>query len=433
MKRYLPVLIITTLIVSCTRETGNTYMTTEKALSYFSIFEEICRKDSGDLWGENLYGPIMFVDRNTRKIIANAPDNDKLLKFKDGVYTGIYPKEKLIDIIPTEFGGTRFAMIRIPNTEDEYTLKAYAIHSLVHCLQEEREISPRSFNNRHMNEKNARMWLKLEWRALRVALASEGDDRNLAIRDALIFRGARHEAYPAYQDDETRFENYEGLPTFSYTLLCTESREHQKKRLLDGIDYYYKLNYGSTYGFIHGAVYAYLLYDNGFRLGSIKSDNVDLGHLTALSYNITMPDVIRDVAGSIAINYDIESIKQEEVERQERIKADINKKLNQYTEKPVIFFNLESPSFGFEPTDPTSLDTLGTIYTSLRVSDNWGKLTVNMTGCLVSHNLKEMRVPAKGVKIKKGHISGEGWDLYLSQNWEMIKNDQNYLVRRLTP
>jgi hypothetical protein len=434
MGRYIIIPILLISVWSCKQETGTTYMTAERALYYFDAIGAICREDAGDLWGEDLYGPIMFVDRKTRRIIANAQDSEKLLKLKDGVYIGSYPKEKLIDIIAFEFGGTLFGTVRLPDIEDEYVIKAYAIHSRVHCMQQKKGISPQSYNNRHLSERNARMWLKLEWKALSSAISSEGEERRLAIRDALIFRGARHEAYPAYVNDERRFENYEGLPTFSYTLLCTASREEQKNRLLEGIKFYYSRNtYHSTYGFIHGALYAYLLYDKGFRPAMLTTDNADLGRLTSEYYSITMPEVIRDVAGSIAINYSIDIIRQEETEREQRIKEEVAKKLSVYTERPVVFLDLESPSFGFEPTDPSSLDTLGTIYKSLRVSDNWGKLIVNETGCLVSHNLKEIRIPAKGIKTGKSHITGEGWDLWLADTWELVKSDQNYNIRKITP
>ena len=49
----------------------------------------------GALWGKNLYGPIMFIDRASRRIVANMPDKEGLLKGKDGVFTGVYPKELL--------------------------------------------------------------------------------------------------------------------------------------------------------------------------------------------------------------------------------------------------------------------------------------------------------------------------------------------------
>ena len=434
MKRYLPLLIAVFLAGSCNNEPATTYMTSERAIFYFNTIKEICESEKAQLWGGQLCGPIMFVDRASRRIIASEPDSEGLLKFKDGVYTGTYPKEKIIDVIAVEYGKTFFAMVPIPATEDEYRIKAYAFHSLTHSVQKRRNLSPQSFNNRHLNDRNARMWLKLEWKALANALSSEGEQRDLAIRDALIFRGARHEAYPAYVNDETRFENYEGLATYTYTLLCTESAEDQKTRLLDGIKTYYNYrSYVYSYGFVHGAIYAFLLSEKGFTLESVTTDNTDLGALTAGAYNIVLPEIVRDVAGSIAINYDYEAIREEEAERERKIKDAMNKELSVYTEKPVVFFQLESPSFGFEPEDPNTLDTLGTIYKSIRVSDNWGKLTVNETGCLVSHNLKEIRVPAKNIKITRNHVTGEDWDLFLTDNWELVKGEKDYHVRRLSP
>ncbi len=64
------------------------------------------------------------------------PDNDGLLKGKDGVFTGLYPKELFISNTPVNFGGTLFAMTPLPAEEDEYRIITQAIHSLFHRFQE---------------------------------------------------------------------------------------------------------------------------------------------------------------------------------------------------------------------------------------------------------------------------------------------------------
>ena len=111
-----------------------------------------------------------------------------------------------------------------------------------------------------MDEKEARFWIKLEWKALRKALTTEGEEQKLAIRDALIFRGANRELYQKYAKDENLFENYEGLATFTYTLLCTQSRDEYKARIFENLDRVYLMqSYSRSYGFIHGALYASLL------------------------------------------------------------------------------------------------------------------------------------------------------------------------------
>jgi hypothetical protein len=433
MKKWIifPVLL---MLISCKGKNSESYFTTDKASQCLKDIEEICKRDNGKLWGKNLYGPIMFVERVTRRIVANQPDNEGILKSKDGVYTGIYPKELVLSNAPVKFGGTQFAMVPLPEEEDEYRIKTRTIHSLFHLFQKNEGVIASTFNLTNMDEKEARLWIKLEWKALRKAINSQGEERQLAIRDALIFRGSNRELNRKYATDENRFETYEGLSTFTYTLLCTNSPEEFKSKLFENLARIYSMqSYARSYGFIHGALYASLLYDKGYDFKNIKTDSIDLGNTVRELYKIELPDICRDVAGSLAVNYDIESVNKEEEKREAEIKESIHSQISIFTEKPVVFLELESPSFDFEPEDIHSLDTLGTIYNSMRVSDNWGKLTVDKGGCLVSNNLKFIRITAKAFKADKNHISGDGWHLILNSEWELVPVDQNYFVRKLIP
>ena len=433
MKKWIifPVLL---MLISCKGKNSESYFTTDKASRCLKDIEEICKRDNGKLWGKNLYGPIMFVERVTRRIVANQPDNEGILKSKDGVYTGIYPKELVLSNAPVKFGGTQFAMVPLPEEEDEYRIKTRTIHSLFHLFQKNEGVIASTFNLTNMDEKEARLWIKLEWKALRKAINSQGEERQLAIRDALIFRGSYRELNRKYATDENRFETYEGLATFTYTLLCTNPPEEFKSKLFENLARIYSMqSYARSYGFIHGALYASLLYDKGYDFKNIKTDSIDLGDTVRELYKIELPDICRDVAGSLAVNYDIESVNKEEEKREAEIKESIHSQISMFTEKPVVFLELESPSFDFEPEDIHSLDTLGTIYNSMRVSDNWGKLTVDKGGCLVSNNLKFIRITAKAFKADKNHISGDGWHLILNSEWELVPVDQNYFVRKLIP
>jgi len=422
------------MLLCCKGKNDETYFTLDKAAQYFKDIEEICNRDNGKLWGKNLYGPILFVERVTRRAVANMPDNDGLLKSKDGVYTGIYPKELILTNGPVKFGGTQFAMSPLPAEEDGYRIKTRAIHSLFHRFQENEGVLPSAFNANNMDEKEARLWIKLEWKALKKALKTDGEERQLTIRDALIFRGSNRELYHKYADDENRFETYEGLATFTYTMLCTNSHEEYISRLFENLDRVYSMqSYARSYGFIHGALYASLLYEKGYNIKKINADSIDLGKAVKELYNIKLPVICRDVAGSIALNYDIDLINKEEEQRLADIRESIHRQISIFTEKPVVFLELESPYFDFEPEDIHSLDTLGTLYNSMRVSDNWGKLTVDKGGCLVSNNLKYLRITAKIFKMDKNHISGEGWHLILNNDWELVPVEQNYFVRKLMP
>lgn len=422
------------MLISCKGKNTDTFFTPEKASVYFKNIEEICKRDSGKLWGKNLYGPILYVERVTRRALANEPDKDGYLKSNDGVYTGLYPKELILSNAPVNFGGTHFAMVPLPPEEDEYRIKTRAIHSLFHMFQESEGITASFFNATNMDEKEARLWIKLEWKALRKAINTVGDERQLAIRDALIFRGSNRELYHKYANEENKFETYEGLATFTYTILCTNSPEEFKTRLFENLDRIYSMqSYARSYGFIHGALYTTLLYENGFDIRQIKTIDFDLGNAVKELYNIELPVICRDVAGSLAVNYGIEAINMEEEKRDADIKESIYRQTSIFTEKPVVFLELESPYFDFEPEDVHSLDTLGTLYNTIRVSDNWGKLTVEKGGCLVSNNLKYLRITAKSFKADKNRITGEGWHMILNNDWELIPVNQNYFVRKLMP
>lgn len=422
------------LLAGCRVKQQDTWLTPEKALRYFSKVEDACNRDDGKLWGKNLNGPIMYIDRNSRKIIANQPDKEGLLKEKDGIYSGSYPKELIISNSAIHYGGTLFAMAPLPLEEDEYTIINRAIHGLFHCYQESVGYTSSGYNTSNMDEKNARLWIKLEWKALRKAINSEGPEQQLAIRDALVFKGSNREQYPGYVKDEIRFENYEGLAAFTYTLLSTESPEQNKTRILEYLDRIYsRPAFSRSYGAVTGALYANILYSRGYDFKNIRSENIDLADEVKRLYEIQLPDVCRDVAGSIALNYEVGIIQNEEAEREADIKERINRQISTFTEKPVVYLELESPYFDFEDSDIHPMDTLGILYNAIRVSDNWGKLTVENGGCLVSNNLKYLRITSRGYKADKNRIEGEGWHLVLNNGWELVKMNENYLVRKLRP
>jgi len=431
MTRWI-IFVLLLCLSGCKTEEDDSYLTPEIANQYINKIEEVCNKDDGSLWGKNLYGPMMFVDRSTRRITANQPDKEGILKERNGIYTGLYPKELIINNRAALFGGTLFALVPLPRKEDDFRIISMAIHGLFHLYKESIGYTSADFNIGIMDEKNARLWLKLEWKALHKAINTEGPGKQLAIRDALIFRGSNHESYQNYIGDEIRFENYEGLATFTNILLSTDSQEEFKTRLFETLDMIYSFqSYARSYGFIHGALYATLMYQKGFDFSTIHSENVDLASIVKELYDIQCPEVSRDVAGSIALNYDLETIVAEEAERDRELSERIQHRIAKFVEKPVVLLELESPYFDYELEDIRSLDTLGTIYNKMRVSDNWGKLTVDKGGCLLSNNLRYLRITAKGLSEDRNRIEGEGWLLILNNNWKIVQIDQNYFIRKV--
>jgi hypothetical protein len=141
--------------------------------------------------------------------------------------------------------------------------------------------------------------------------------------------------------------------------------------------------------------------------------------------------VCRDVAGSLAMNYDIQAIRAEESEREAMINENTRRIVTTFNEKPVVTITMESPNFSFEPEDINFLDTLGTLYEKLRVSDNWGRLAVNEGGALLTNDLHTLRVSARDIVVDKNHISGAGWHLVLNDGWRAVPaDDGSYTVTK---
>jgi len=434
MKRVTSLILLLVIVAGCRKEVSREYFTNEKAVAYFSQVEEICNLDNGALWGENLYGPIMIVDYDSRRVFANFPDDEGILKSKEGIYTGTYPKEEVISNYAVEFGNTLFAMAPLPREENPNRIITRCLHGLFHCFQIRNDLNRADYNTSHMDEKTARLYLKLEWKALERAINTPGSARVNAIRDALVFRTARREMYPDFIEDENIFEFHEGLATFTYYLLGSEDYDDYTRNIMDNLHRLYSVrSFSRTFGFTSGSLYAYLLNESGFDFKTLKSPDIDLGELSREIYDISLPEISRDVAGSLALNYDLDVIQAEEKERDESRNDRFRRRIAQYTERPVVYLELESPNFSFEPEDIDPVDSLGVIYQSLRVSDNWGKISIDEGGCLVSNNLKFMRVPAREIKTDRNHISGDGWELILDSNWEMVKVDENFYIQKLIP
>lgn len=434
MKRWILLIFFLPLVFTrCKEDEGIDYFTSEKAEYYFSEVKKICDRDDGRLWGENLYGPILFIDTKTRRLYSNVQDSQGILKARGNIYTGTFPREEVINYAK-DFGGTLFAMAPIPEEEDHYRITSRCIHGLFHCFQIRKNIDTPDYNTSHMGERTARLWLKMEWKALERAIRTNGEARKQAARDAMVFRSARRELYPKYAKEENKFENYEGLASFTYMMLCSDNRDDYLKKLLE---YYHMIydfrSYTFSYGFVHGNIYAHLLEEAGFDFSTLSTRDFDLGEALRESYDITLPEISRDIAGSLAFSYDVDLVKEEERQREDLLREGLKRRTAQFTEKPVVILELESPSFSFEAEDTDPVDTLGTIYQTIRVTDNWGKLAVEEGGCLVSPDLRFLRVPAKNVEKEKQHVTGEGWHIVLNNNWELVPLEENYFIRRFTP
>src|SRR5215831_13220835 len=175
------------------------------AQRWFEEAKTLCERDAGRLWGVSLCGPMVIVDPATGTRATSQPEPEVPPPRFSGSADG-----------PVTWGGARwFAFPLYMLAGDADARQQNMLHGLFHRIQPELGFITDDGFNEHLDTLEGRVWLQLEWRALRRALESSGSDRAEAIADALAFRRERRRRFPGAADNERRDEIREGLPTYT--------------------------------------------------------------------------------------------------------------------------------------------------------------------------------------------------------------------------
>ena len=87
-------------------------------------------------------------------------------------------------------------------------------------------------------------------------------------------------------------------------------------------------------------------------------------------------------------------------------------------------------NISFDPRNIIPLEDYGNVYPAMRITDNWGILTVT-GGALLGKNWDKVTV-SEPESISSEKITGEGWTLELKDTYKVEKNlpGGNYTVRK---
>jgi hypothetical protein len=176
------------------------------AQRYFEEATRLCERDAGRLWGVSLCGPMVIVDQATGTRATSQPEPEGPPPRFPGMADG-----------PVSWGGLRwfaFPLYMLADKADDVR-QQIMLHGLFHRIQPELGFALSDGFNEHLDTLEGRVWMRLEWRALRAAVESGGSDRAEAIADALAFRRERRRLFPGAADNERRDEIREGLPTYT--------------------------------------------------------------------------------------------------------------------------------------------------------------------------------------------------------------------------
>jgi hypothetical protein len=373
------------------------------AQRYFEEAKTICERDAGRLWGVSLCGPLVIFDPATGTRATSQPEPEGPPPRFPGLADG-----------PVTWGGLRwFAMPLYMLPENDADLRQQLLgHGLFHRIQAELGFMTDDGLNEHLDTLEGRVWMQLEWRALRRAVESSGSDRAEAIADALAFRRERRRLFPAAADNERRDEIREGLATYTGIAAWANSPADAHRAAASAL-----AGYESSPSFVgqfeaaSGPAYGVLLDDllPGWRR-QVRGTS-DLGDLLASTTNRSPTT---DLALAAA-RYDGATLRKAEEARDRAQQVRVAELRRRFVDGPV----LTMPAVGSGTSDTTGsvgIPGVGIVFfNNYTLSAQWGRLNAD-GGVLRAAGGATLSVPVSG-PLEGTTLQGDGWSATLNPGW----------------
>ncbi len=388
------------------------------ARQYLREAAALTARDSGRLWGRSLAGSLLFVDPGTRSLLSDTPDAEAQLHPLGGLYAGRLAEAEPVANTGLRWGGRTWAMLVWPLPADSVARAVLVGHELWHRIQDSLGLPGRDPPNPHLAGRDGRLWLRLEGRALRRAIEGKAPARDRALRDALLFRAYRQRLTPGADSTERLLELNEGLAEYTGVTLATAETELRQslvlRRLatLDSVAHFerdFAYHTGPAYGFLLDEVAP------GWRSG--LGPDADLAALLAQALSTSTGARVA-TARSRASGYGYAVLLREENAGRARRLAHLATLKKRFVSGPLLELPLAQLKLGFDPGAVESLDSLGTVYGSLRLSDRWGVLQTDASGGMISPDWVRLVVPAPADTAGR-RLAGPGWALELAPGWRL--------------
>lgn len=423
---------------------------TVRARGYFEEIRRLEEADGGRLWGRSIGGPVLFVEPRTRAVVASEADGEGRLARAGGVYVGTLPPTVGVANTAVEWAGRRWTMVLWPLPESPRARARLVAHELFHRIQPELGLSVGDPASSHLDTREGRVWLRLEWRALAAALRLEGEARRRAVEDALVFRARRRSLFAGAAEAERRLELAEGLAEYTGVALSgATAREREAWVAAELAAAEGRESLARSFAYASGPAYGLLLDASGMEWRRGASADSDLGELLARAYGVAVsgaegagPEASRaaaEIAAAAAARgarYGGAEVEAEERARAERRAEEVARLKARFVEGAVLRLPPEGDwRFTFDPRDAVTLDGYGTVYGRARIVAAWGMLEVERGGVLFTKEGE--RITGFVVPVSDGAASGasvgEGWRLELAPGWAVEPGERpgdRVVVRR---
>jgi hypothetical protein len=307
-------------------------------------------------------------------------------------------------------------MLPLPEAKDRRA--ALLAHEMWHRIQSDLGLPASGAANNHLDTRDGRYWLQLEWRALAMALEENGPRRKEAEVDAVLFRARRRQIFPEAAASEREMELSEGLA--EYTGVKLSDTADPVRFVVDGElkEAPGKSTFVRSFAYATGPAYGLLLDRTGADWRQAVRARRDLSELLLERAGLKLPDNIEAAANERAEKYGGGKLASAE-DRREQAQRDLVKTYRaRFVDGPVLVVPLQKMNMQFNPGNLVPLDSLGTVYPDIRIVDDWGILTVTKGGALMSGDFTRVTLAAPK-NISGEVLEGDGWNLRLNSGWRV--------------
>ena len=401
---------------------------TATALSALRDARTICEADRGQLWKRSLCGPIALVDRQTRLTIANDTVPGRRFVQLGDAYILTLPANQFVANTSFSWAGRIWTMVVLPLPKDRYSRVGLVMHESFHREQQELGLRQDDALNNHLDMRQGRTWLRLEYRALSRALDGLPDATLVRhhVESALIFRAQRRAVYPGSDSLESTLEIQEGLPEYTGQRLAMQLTGAGPARVAQYVREYEANTPTFVRAFAYGTGPALGILLDHFSPSWREAVRTrrDLGALLgqSIGFKAPPPRILESSARARAREYGWEEVDRAESARESQRAPAMREYRARLQDGPTITLtqSRDSLSWSFDPTELIGFDLSSAIYPSGTFSATWGKLTVERGGVLVANDFSSIRIGTPAADIARQRtINGDGWTLVLNPGWAL--------------
>lgn len=432
MRKLLLLLLCTANLLSCSRKVPYQKETIREARLEFQNIDSLCLSAQEPLLNFRLCAPVLLFEPETRHVFSNEP-GDSLVKV-DGIFAGILPSAIPAMNGPLEWNGKHWTLLMLPLPENAADKNHLIIHSFFRFNEDKLGFNQlQTPHCQHLNERNNRIWMKIEATALEMALRSDDEaEQKEHLRMALAARKMRKISTGDYFIRELHHDLKIGFPELIWLLMNQQTYETNKTALIASLSHLQQADHlMNAFAAVMFPAYGYLMSQQSTQwLKSIQHQS-DLIPLVQDFYQFTYPEDFGGVMNLLSTKYHRQAIETFEDQREKRLIALAEKYHQKFIGSPFVMIRLnKQTTIEYLSDQMIPFEGKGYIIPELKATGPWGTIKVS-DGALINNENSYLYFSAP-FSIHDHEASGTDWQMLLNPGFGIhpYAGTDKYIVNR---